>query len=1252
MANEFKVKKGLIVDGSGTVVDIQGTAGQLFSVTDSLTGDLFSVSDISGVPILNVNSSGLVEVDNNLKVSGPQAEIHNLGNDTTAKLVLSGHNNTGTPGVKTNGTIEHRGEHLKTVITHNGSDVITIGTGTQTTFAGTIASKEISIKQSDDSGFDGGLTVERSANTQKVHIGMDGGAVNFNSPDGLSYKFRNNGTEKFTVDSSGNVTTNGGQILTPSGVNLALNPNTGVVAVAGVLDVNGTGNSTFAGPVYITPPSSTGWQGLTITGSGTSHTQGAIVIKSSTSDTPEARGQGVFMFNEGDDVTWYTGTQYQDADTWMLGRKAGTSLDTSAATSAQAFLEVGSNGYVGMGIENTNNQRLTLAEADANGSHLKMNNARSGGGYWVMGVGDTNSSSSIVDPGGLFLYNGSTKFKISSAGNTTFAGNITSQAIKVDQTGSDAGLHIGRSDMNSSNFATTNNAIFFGDELPSGSYRHQASISALREAWSNSPTSLVFKTSATVNGATTALTLNSSQNASFEGHIILAGSKYLEFSGMGKLINMDVSSWNSGAQEHNMLYSGWTANTGDYLSIKVAGNGTTAHGNLIIGDNGLWYGRMNTTDSAAATNSATNPHSGSGSNYFRVDTSGNASFAGTVTGGNGTFTNLTISATEKLRFDGAGGHTYISEASDSNLKFYVAATEVANFTNDNINFQKNLSVHTSTTPRYQLDLAKLNNASQTDYLALGVNNGPGTGDGTALGTGIVWKANYSGYSKRSAGIMQVAEGNYFRSGLAFYTNNATSTSSDWIQRMDLNMDGKLTLEGSDANVGTVLDVQGTAGQLFSVTNSLSGDLFSVSDVSGVPILNVNSSGLVEIDGNIALNGALKTYNSNVTSVIALDDNSSLFTRADETYLAQNFYYNSSDAGKAIEAGYSTVLRLTEGAFYIYGTAASVSADASTSLQERFKIDTNGIVGMGSTGIYAATNAQLNLPGKGIAIKNDRNGSNNNWSYIYNTGTSSQANLDFVTGVGTALTLNHDKSATFTNNVYSLTRVQGGNSLIGSNTISSTTFATFGSNSSGVGVALARDHNANTYKDLIINSSGNVALGTASHAAITGNVRTLTIDGTNANVSGGIVLKANGTNVQSWYWESNNMRYQNIGNYSHTFYKNNSTVLFTIATSGTVTATGDVVAYSDEKLKTDIKTLDGSKVYEMRGVSFIKDEKEGSGVIAQELEKVAPELVNNDSEYKSVAYGNITGYLIEAIKDLKAEIEELKKHKCNCNGSSK
>jgi hypothetical protein len=68
MANEFKIKKGLIVTGAdgGTVVDIQGSQGQLFSVTDDLSGSIFAVSDISGVPILDVNSSGTVTIDGSL----------------------------------------------------------------------------------------------------------------------------------------------------------------------------------------------------------------------------------------------------------------------------------------------------------------------------------------------------------------------------------------------------------------------------------------------------------------------------------------------------------------------------------------------------------------------------------------------------------------------------------------------------------------------------------------------------------------------------------------------------------------------------------------------------------------------------------------------------------------------------------------------------------------------------------------------------------------------------------------------------------------------------------------------------------------------------------------------------------------------------------------------------------------------------------------------------------------------------------
>jgi len=101
-------------------------------------------------------------------------------------------------------------------------------------------------------------------------------------------------------------------------------------------------------------------------------------------------------------------------------------------------------------------------------------------------------------------------------------------------------------------------------------------------------------------------------------------------------------------------------------------------------------------------------------------------------------------------------------------------------------------------------------------------------------------------------------------------------------------------------------------------------------------------------------------------------------------------------------------------------------------------------------------------------------------------------------------------------------------------------------------------------------------------------------------------------------------------------------VFTVTGSGNVTATGNITAYSDERLKSDVETLDGSKVFDMRGVSFTKDGKAGSGVIAQELQKIAPELVNDSGEYLSVAYGNLVGYLIEAVKELKAEIEDLKR----------
>jgi len=107
--------------------------------------------------------------------------------------------------------------------------------------------------------------------------------------------------------------------------------------------------------------------------------------------------------------------------------------------------------------------------------------------------------------------------------------------------------------------------------------------------------------------------------------------------------------------------------------------------------------------------------------------------------------------------------------------------------------------------------------------------------------------------------------------------------------------------------------------------------------------------------------------------------------------------------------------------------------------------------------------------------------------------------------------------------------------------------------------------------------------------------------------------------------------------------------------GNFTATGTVTSSSDARLKENITTIDNalSKVLNLRGVEYDRPDLEGSphhiGVIAQEIEEIIPEVVSeDDSGYKKVAYGNLVGLLIEAIKEqndtintLKAEVETLK-----------
>jgi glycerophosphoryl diester phosphodiesterase len=103
------------------------------------------------------------------------------------------------------------------------------------------------------------------------------------------------------------------------------------------------------------------------------------------------------------------------------------------------------------------------------------------------------------------------------------------------------------------------------------------------------------------------------------------------------------------------------------------------------------------------------------------------------------------------------------------------------------------------------------------------------------------------------------------------------------------------------------------------------------------------------------------------------------------------------------------------------------------------------------------------------------------------------------------------------------------------------------------------------------------------------------------------------------------------------------------TTGNFIAAGDVQSNSDERLKENVETIENAldKVSKLRGVYFDMKSRPGVrkvGLIAQEVENILPEVVSTDSEgdkIKSVAYANMVGLLVEAIKELKDEVDHLK-----------
>ena len=100
--------------------------------------------------------------------------------------------------------------------------------------------------------------------------------------------------------------------------------------------------------------------------------------------------------------------------------------------------------------------------------------------------------------------------------------------------------------------------------------------------------------------------------------------------------------------------------------------------------------------------------------------------------------------------------------------------------------------------------------------------------------------------------------------------------------------------------------------------------------------------------------------------------------------------------------------------------------------------------------------------------------------------------------------------------------------------------------------------------------------------------------------------------------------------------------------GPIVSAGNVTAFSDERLKDDVEVISNAldKVGAIRGVTYRRNDHDScerhAGVIAQEVEAVLPEVIReHESGYKTVAYGEMVGLLVEAVKELKDEVRRLK-----------
>ena len=405
----------------------------------------------------------------------------------------------------------------------------------------------------------------------------------------------------------------------------------------------------------------------------------------------------------------------------------------------------------------------------------------------------------------------------------------------------------------------------------------------------------------------------------------------------------------------------------------------------------------------------------------------------------------------------------------------------------------------------------------------------------------------------------------------------------------------------------------------------------------VPAHRLRVEGILSLSSGLHANGELGTAGQVLHS-----NGSSTYWAADDGGVTSVTAGSGLTGGTITTSG--TISILANSGIVSNSTGVFVNANNGifTSAAGVFVLANNGIVA-NSTGVFVNANNGITANTTGIFV-NANNGIIANTTGVFvnaNSGIVANTNGVFVNTafIGTltannANNLNGQAAAFYTNATNLSTGTVSTDRLAGTYSINVSGSAGTAGNASNL-----NGQAASFYTDIPARL-GYTPVNRAGDTGLTGSYTT-----TGAEIS-----------IGSGQNEQKRLRFQNASR-NVFLYLDPTSALFglwdtglaasrwTTDASGNFTSTGNVTAYSDVRLKVNIHTIENAldTVNKLRGVTYDRlDGTKHLGVVAQEVKEVLPEVVlEDDNGMLSVAYGNMVGLLIEAVKELTTEVKTLR-----------